>query len=419
MDRNHLYQLAHNSLINLATEDGINASGKEDLFNCIFGRDTALTVLKILRAHQKQPSPKLLEISKKALQTMTTLQGTEINIESGEQPGKFIHEFRRVNFDHLLRGEKPWYVYPDGLMRNYDSLDSTPLTLIAIYRYWEITQDNEFLLAVLPTVEAGLNWMVTFGDLDKDQLLEYEFAKERRFGGLNVHSWTDSNQSMLKQDGTFPTYPIAPIEVQSFAWLALKLWSNFYLDQSLIFSHKLSSYADSMKKQFNEKFIFKENGLFYGAQALDGEKIQLRTITANPLLCLWAAYKTESIIDSRYIKDFIQRAFLPDMFLEDAGLRTMSALAPNFNPNEDSYHNGSFWPILNGLIVEGLENFEFLEESQKLQQASLLPFLHFTSPVELYIRNGQGYALYQSSHGQISCQDQAWSAAALLDLTAG
>lgn len=421
MDNFKLYQLAHNSLVNLATEEGINASGKDDVFGCIFGRDTALTVLKILRAHKKQQSPALLEISKRALLTLVKLQGVQSNIESGEQPGKFIHEFRRTDFDHLLTGERPWFIYPDGLMRNYDSIDATPLTLIALYRYWEATSDDEFLLTVLPAVEAGLNWIVTFGDIDKDQLLEYEFGKDRRFGGLSVHSWTDSHQSMIKPDGNFPSYPIAPVEVQAFAWLALKLWGNFYTNQSPTFAHKIISFADRMKKKFNQKFIFKDYGIFFGAQALDGGKNQIQTVTGNPLLCFWAAYesneKVESIIKDRYIPGFVKRAFLPDMFIEDAGIRTMSALAPSFNPNQDSYHNGSFWPILNGLVIEGLENFGFSGEAEKLKKASLQPFLHFNSPVELYIKNTDGYSQYRSSTGQISCQEQAWSAAAILDMT--
>ncbi len=421
MDNLKLYQLAHDSLLNLATEEGINASGKNDIYGCVFGRDTALTVLKILRAHKKQPNTALLEISKRALLSLVKLQGTEVNIESGEQPGKFIHEFRKTDFGHLLSGERPWYVYPDGLMRNYDSIDATPLALIALYKYWEATQDNGFLLAVLPAVEAGLNWIVTYGDIDKDQLLEYEFPEERRFGGLSVHSWTDSHQSVIRHDGTFPAYPIAPIEVQGFAWLALKLWGDFYLTQSPTFAHKIISFADAVKRKFNQKFIFKDYGIYFGAQALDGRKSQIQTVTGNPLLCLWAAYqgngRVESIVDERYIPGFIKRTFLPDMFIEDAGIRTMSALAPNFNPNQDSYHNGSFWPILNGLAIEGLENFGFVEEAEKLKTASLKPFAHFSSPVELYIRNAEGYSRYCNAHGQTSCQDQAWSAAALLDMT--
>jgi len=74
-----------NILLSLATEDGINASGKDEIYGCIFGRDSAKTILKILRVYSKSPQEELLKVSKRALLTLCSLQGKEINIESGEE----------------------------------------------------------------------------------------------------------------------------------------------------------------------------------------------------------------------------------------------------------------------------------------------------------------------------------------------
>ena len=182
-------------------------------------------------------------------------------------------------------------------------------------------------------------------------------------------------------------------------------------------------FADKMKKIFNAKFIFQNQGLYYGVQALDGKKKQLTTITANPLLTLWASFQedkqTESILDQKLIDDFVKRAFQDDLFVTDAGIRTMSSTSPTFNPNRDSYHNGSFWPMLNGLIVEGLENFGYFDEAQRLKEASLLPIIHFGCPIELYIKDQTGFVEYLSPYGQTGCRHQAWSAASLMDMTAG
>src|SRR5581483_11233764 len=168
---------------------------------------------------------------------------------------------------------KPWYVYPDNTIKNYDSLDSTPLALIAIYRYWELTKDTAFVLSVLPAVERGLNWIISYGDRDKDGLLEYELPKERKHGGLTVHSWTDSTESILDKNGKLPMYPIAPVEVQGYAWLALKLWADFYGDETLNiartqgFANKLQKQAAALKKRFNEAFLFKTKDGMFPAQA--------------------------------------------------------------------------------------------------------------------------------------------------------
>jgi glycogen debranching enzyme len=219
MDYALLRNKIYNILLELATDEGINASGRDEIYGCIFGRDSAITILKILKVTENETSQhyyeveKLRAICRRSLLTLISLQGKEHVLESGEQPGKFIHEYRKNNYDHLLKLEKPWYVYPDGILRNFDSLDSTPLTLIAIYKYWQQAQDNEFLLSALPAVEAGLNWIITYGDLDKDQLVEYELPIERKYGGLPVQSWTDSHESLMRLDGTMPLYPIAPVTV--------------------------------------------------------------------------------------------------------------------------------------------------------------------------------------------------------------
>lgn len=435
MSTQHLCESVYNTILSLTSEEGIFASSKNDVYGCIFGRDSAITILKILKVVSNTDitseslsfieKQRLLDICKTGLLRLVSLQGKETNIESGEEPGKFIHEYRPDNYERLLNLDKPWYVYPDGRLRNYDSLDSTPLCLIALYRYWEITKDDEFLFSVLPSVEAGINWIITYGDRDKDYLLEYELPSGREHGGLPVQSWTDSAESMIDPEGRFPVYPIAPVEVQGYAWLALKLWADFYANKhygrTKLFARKLRKHALALKKQFNKFFIFKEHDYYYAAQALDGQKNQIKTVTGNPLLLLWAAYKknekTEIIIENRYIEDIVKRAFTDDMFDKDAGIRTMSTKEKTFIPGRESYHNGSFWPKLNGMSHEGLENFGFYKEAEMLKAATLKPIQYFGAPIELYIKTDDGkYVLFRNMDGQESCREQAWSAAAALDL---
>jgi glycogen debranching enzyme len=423
----------YNSVLSFATEEGINASSKEERFGCIFGRDSFITILKLLKTCENPASGEILdktpliEMCRKALTTLITLQGRATNIESGEEPGKFIHEYRKDKYENLLNRPKPWYLYPDKVLRNYDSVDSTPLGLIAIYKYWKLTGDNVFLLKSLPAVEKGLNWIITYGDKDKDSLLEYELPKERIHGGLVVQSWTDSHECLTQQDGLFPLYPIAPVEVQGYAWLALKLWADYYADtntnflNSKKFAERLFAQATALKKRFNDQFIFESEGYNFPAQALDGRKTQIRTVTGNPLLLLWAGYKKngvhEAIIDNQLIPDMIKRSFMPDMFETEAGIRTMSTKSPIFNANKDSYHNGSFWPKLNGMVHEGLWNFGYKNEADKLLIATLKPIEYFGSPIELYIKTEAGeYIPYENKWGKQSCRQQAWSAAVALDL---
>lgn len=433
MNSSDLKSTIYQSILGFATEEGINASSKEERFGCIFGRDSFITILKLLKTCENPDSKNsidtkpLMEMCKRALTTLITLQGRASNIESGEEPGKFIHEYRKDKYENLINRPKPWYLYPDKVLRNYDSVDSTPLGLIAIYKYWKATGDNVFLLKSLPAVEKGLNWLITYGDKDKDSLLEYELPKDRKHGGLVVQSWTDSHECLTDIDGKFPLYPIAPVEVQGYAWLALKLWADYYADSktnylnSKSFSDKLNAQASGIKKSFNKLFMFKSEGLNFPSQALDGRKNQIKTVTGNPLLLLWASYtnngKSEAVIDDKYIPDLVKRSFAPDMFDATAGIRTMSTKSLIFNSQKDSYHNGSFWPKLNGMAHEGLQNFGYTENADKLRIATLKPIEYFGTPIELYIKSDEGsYIPYESKWGKESCRQQAWSAAVCLDL---
>lgn len=414
-------------LSDLTTEVGINASGKDEVYGCLFGRDSALTILQILQAVKNNSAisehnvAELLKISEKTLLTLIDLQGQSVNLESGEEPGKFIHEYRTEKYERLLSLPKPWYVYPDGVLRNYDSVDSTPLILLAIYRYYEFTNNDQFLLKVLPAVEKGLNWIVTYGDRDKDDLLEYELPHERISGGLQVQSWTDSIESVLQPNGTMPKYPIAPVEVQGYAWLALQTWGKWYLKQSSPaqqqFGHQLFSDARHLKNKFNQTFLMNSEFGKFPVQALDGNKNQIKTITGNSLLLLWATEPEtgENILDEKHIDSLVKRSFMSDLFDPDAGIRTMSTLSPTYNSGKDSYHNGSFWPVLNGLIYEGLRLQGYDKKADKLKDASLKPYHFFELPIELYVNNLDGtYSEYHGLDGQRSCKVQAWSAAAFL-----
>ena len=421
MDNSQLYRVCYNTLRELSTEQGITASARNEAYGCVFGRDSAITVLKILNVVARQPDVELLSICRKALEALIALQGTHSNFESGEEPGKCVHEYRPDRYEHLLNRDKPWYVYPDKTIKNYDSIDATPLMLIAIHRYWSLTKDNEFLLHSLSAIEAGLQWIMHYGDKDGDHLLEYTLATERKHGGLCVQSWTDSFDCLSTKEGNFPFYPIAAVEVQAIGWLALKLWTDVYRTYSPTFSTELHTFSIAMKKNFNQKFPFQIGNQTYLAQALDGYKNQIATITPNPLVCLWASYNssvgTECIVNADLIPNLVHRAFQSDLFEADAGLRTMSTLSPTFKPNNDSYHNGSIWPMLNGLVYEGLRQWQFDESAEKLRTATLSSLNHFGTPIELFIKlqNGE-FTEYVSPRGKKGCRYQAWTAAAALEM---
>src|SRR5258708_27849901 len=108
------------------------------------------------------------------------------------------------------------------------------------------------------------------------------------------------------------------------------------------------------------------------------------------------------MIEDKYISDVVKRSFMHDLFDPDAGIRTMSAYSPTFDPTQTSYHNGSYWTKLNGMAHEGLHRWGYEKESVLLKDATLKPLVYFGSPIELYIRTDEGiYLEYRNADGQV------------------
>ncbi|MBI2024364.1 hypothetical protein HYT00_03195 [Candidatus Giovannonibacteria bacterium] len=403
ISKNQLWELAFSTIKELEFEEGIRASGEEDRFGCVFGRDSLITSLKLLNAYRKNRDPYLLFLVKKILSKLSLLQGREENIESGEEAGKCIHECRagKYNMDNF-----GWYVYPDGILRNYDSVDSTPLFLIAAYRYWQVSNDSVFLLTHLPNILAGLDWILKRGDSNQDGFIDYKI-QTRLSGGLTVQSWMDSTESLFDESGEAPCFPIATIEVQAYSYLALKLWGKYLSDEKLI------SRAENLKNLFNKKFVIESSGKLIFPYAIDGNGKPLLSLRSSIGHCLWASLNPEldqeedSILEKEYAPEIARQLFLPELFVEAAGIRTLSSGSSRFEV--DSYHNGSIWPHDNSMIAEGLEIFGYKNEAIKIKDAIFNSIHHFGSAIELYTYDGE-FGEYSGG----ASRRQAWCAASLL-----
>jgi glycogen debranching enzyme len=404
-----LWDIGMKAIQALEADRGILASGKEELYGCIFGRDSLLTSLLLLSVYEKTSDGYLLSLVRKVLVNLAKLQGREVNRQSGEEPGKIIHEFRPENHEHLTQNlEHPWYLYPDNVMRSYDTVDATPLFLIALEQYQRLSKDAEILELLKANAADALKWIMKNIDESPHGFVSYGIPADRTFGGLSVQSWMDSGESLFYEEengsdkiSERPPYPIAPVEVQAYAYKALSLWGQ-------------QEYAKTLKLKFANSFILPNGEI---ANAVDGKNRPLTATRSSIGHCLWAGWKSEegafeSILPTAKIPEVIKRIMEPDMFVPGAGIRTLSALSTRFDAN--SYHNGSIWPHDTALIAEGIARAGYEHEAHKIREALLTAYEHFQTPIELFKYDDQGIGEYMSDSGQGACRLQAWSAAGLL-----
>ncbi|MEJ5228536.1 MAG: amylo-alpha-1,6-glucosidase [Pseudothermotoga sp.] len=359
----------------LGTKFGPVPAAGTPWFTTIFGRDSLLFCLQAMNY--------LPDIVRNILSVLSYLQADAFDNFREMQPGKILHETRtgEVNLSKKL----PFALY-------YGSIDSTLLYIICMHQYWKTHHDDEFILKHKHNIEKAFEWIVSYGDTDRDGYVEYSYGTT-----LKNQGWKDSSRSIVRKDGTIPPGPIALSEVQAYYYGVLNAMAEFqdHFDFHLD-SDRLLKQAKELKNRFNTDFWLEEEDYF--AIALDGNKKPIDSIASNPAYGLLT-----KIIDEEKAVMVVKRLFSKDM-MSKWGIRTMSNKMKSYNPF--SYHNGSVWPHDNSVILMGLMNYGYTEEAQYLARKLLRTarFFSYRLP-ELF----SGLDESEPFPYPVSCSPQLWS----------
>jgi glycogen debranching enzyme len=352
-------------------------------YDTLFGRDTAIVGLQTLCL---KPS-----VARACLLALSRWQGRKLDAWRDEEPGKILHELRVGEMTQS--GALPFSPY-------FGSIDSTPLFLLLAGQYFQWTNDVELLSQLEPSLRAGLQWLMEYGDTNGDGLIDYE---KRSSKGLVNQGWKDSWDALMHADGSPLEPPITLVEVQAYAYAALqKLAPVFDALGDAQTARDLLGRAATLRELFNSTMWTSDD--FY-ALALDGEGRRAASIASNAGHALWGGIATVE-----RARGVVQRMMEPDMF-SGWGIRTLSANSPRFNPQ--GYHVGTIWPHDNSLIAMGFKQHGFEIELNRLAGAlfdAAAAFPYFRLP-ELFggkARSGHDAPVPYP----VACQPQAWAAGA-------
>jgi glycogen debranching enzyme len=322
------------------TEHGDMVAAGIPWFVAPFGRDALMTCHQTLILNP--------DLTRTTLEVLAKYQANEVDTWRDAEPGKILHEYRQGELANA-------HVIPHSPY--YGSVDSTPLWLLLLGTYFRWTDDLAFCRELLPNVERALHWVDTYGDLDGDGFLEYQASSPR---GLANQGWKDSHDSVVHADGKMAQGPIALAEVQAYTYMAKLRIADIY--QALDRREKAAELRDQaaeLKANFNERFWVESEQYF--AEALDGEKRQVASVTSNPAHGLYC-----DIVDHERAHLMARRLLAPDMF-SGWGIRTLSKASVAYNPM--SYHNGSIWPHDNAIIGAGLKRYGHAKAANRLATA--------------------------------------------------
>jgi glycogen debranching enzyme len=360
-------------------------------FAALFGRDSLIASFQTLALN---PS-----LARGTLRSLAARQGQVECADNDEEPGKILHELR--SGEMTATGEI-------AFGKNYGSVDATPLFIILLSEYFQWTGDRELLDEMRPSLQAALDWLIEYGDMDGDGLIEYRRKTDQ---GLLNQGWKDSGDAMGHADGTLAEAPIALIEEQGYtadafrraAVLMRQLGDAEQAD-------RLMKRSDELMHELDHSFWRPENA--YYAMALDRDKRPLAVISSNPGHLLF----THTINDQR-AGDVVTKLMAQGLF-SGWGIRTLSDEEQTYNPM--SYHRGSVWPHDNSLIAFGMARYGYQREASTILSALFEASLHFREYrlPELFCGN-QRHRRDEPVQYPVSCSPQAWaSGAPILILTA-
>ncbi|WP_341360739.1 glycogen debranching N-terminal domain-containing protein [Georgenia sp. M64] len=369
-----------------APDDVFVAAGAPWFFT-LFGRDSLWAARMML--------PLGTELAAGTLRALAARQGTVVDPETAEQPGKILHEVRGAELD-LGGGSVLPPVY-------YGTIDATPLWVCLLHDAWRWGMPTDEVEALLPNLEAALAWIADHGDSDGDGFLEYLDQTGR---GLANQGWKDSGDSVQWRDGTLARGPIALCEVQAYAHEAAVSGAALLEAFGRPGPDRWRGWAEAMRRRFRGAFWVDDDHGGYPAIALDADKRPVDTLTSNigHLLGTGLLTKEDEVQVARRLTDLDS----------GYGLRTMATTSAGYWPLR--YHGGSVWTHDTAIAVAGLVRAGHPDVAASLAEGLLAASADAGSRLpELYSGDARGTVPAMVPY-PAACRPQAWSAASAVVL---
>jgi glycogen debranching enzyme len=361
-------------------------------FLTLFGRDSLWAARMLL--------PIGTDLAGSTLRLLASRQGQEVDADSAEEPGKILHELRRDRLHLPADAARPRGGI-DLPPVYYGTVDATALWVCLLHDAWRWGLPENDVEALLPSLEAGLTWLVAHGDPDGDGFLEYVDTTGQ---GLTNQGWKDSGDSVRWRDGRLAEAPIALCEVQGYAYEAAVGGAALLRRFGRPSADRWLEWSQALQERFRSRFWVQDEHGEHPAIALDATKRPVDSLTSNVGHLLGTGLLTpveEAVVASRMIRPDMSSGF---------GLRTLSSSSGGFSPL--SYHGGSVWPHDTAIVMTGLARSGQLAAAGTLLEGLLAAADAFASRLpELYGGDARADVPAPVPY-PAACRPQAWSAAA-------
>jgi glycogen debranching enzyme len=364
----------------------------------LFGRDCLITARMLL--------PLGTELAAGTLRTLARRQGSRLDPESAEEPGKIPHELRRAEADYgdVNRSDQQLRLPP----LYYGTVDATALWITLLHDSWKWGMPAGEVAALLPQLERALAWMRDYG-MDDSGFLRYADTTGH---GLANQGWKDSHDAVQFHDGRLAQAPVALAEVQAYAYAAARHGADLLDAFGGAGAQGWRDWADGLATRFRARFWLSDPAGDYPAMALDAQGDPVDTIASNMGHLLGTG-----LID-RAESELVARRLGSVELSSGFGLRTMGSSSTGFNPL--SYHCGSVWTHDTALAITGLAAAAAEQVPGAASAAAGLIDGLLTAAASFDYRLPELHGGQRITNGRratpypASCRPQAWAAASAM-----
>jgi len=385
-----LVRRAHESLggLTIGVAGGSLTAAGSPFFLALFGRDSMIAGMQSLLG----APGRLLD----SLDQLAAYQATMVDPATRAQPGRILHELRlgRMGVFGLPPG-KPYF----------GAADVNALFAMALGQAAAWGAPAARIAALLPAAQRALEWCVEYGDIDGDGFIECVPDP----GGLTNLGWKDSDDSMVRADGSVFVGTLALSEVQAYWYRGLRSVAAIERRLGVGDGAGHDRRAASLAVAFRERFVADVDGRAFVGLALDDHKELLRTRASNAGHALWSG-----VLDAATGATVGAQLADPDL-ASGWGLRTLSAANPGYNPF--GYHRGTVWPHDTSIAVLGASRYGAEHAVRSLSRSLIDLAGHLDGELPELLSGVARSEVDVPVPYRASCRPQAWAAGAPLMLT--
>ena len=349
----------------------------------LFGRDSIWAARMML--------PFGTELAAGTLRVLARRQGTVVDGDRAEAPGKIPHEMRRTTYVDPTGGLALPPVY-------YGTIDATPLWITLLHDAWRWGMPDAEVRQLMPNLRAATQWLTDHAAPDDDGLLKY---LDTSGTGLANQGWKDSGDSIRWRDGRIAEAPIALVEAQGYAVAAAAAAAALFEAFDEDGAEALRTWAALMRQRIRDRFWVGTDVARHLAIAVDGHGHSVDGVASN----MGHLLGTGTLDDDEVAR--VAATLTSPQMLGRYGIGTLATDNGGFNPI--GYHTGSVWTHDTAICAWGLMREGRREEAGLVARSLLASAEQFDYRwPELYAGSG---TLGRPAPYPASCRPQAWSAA--------